>query len=116
MYIKLINNKQVSLTNEKSLVIIDNFGFNKPITIRNDLNHYLSAHSCYNLVDVFFRDDNSGRQKWVVEQEGGYHHIRISGGRNNDSKYLGCPNKNNIVYLYPYKNDFTKMENNKSCK
>ena len=88
--------------------IINNFSINTPLNIIvND--NYLSIHSYFNLVDFYGVDDNSGRQKWIIEKEDNEtYYIKSVFNREDKNQYLGCPNKSNNVFLYGSKNRFTK--------
>jgi hypothetical protein len=88
--------------------IINNFSINTPLNIIvND--NYLSIHSYFNLVDFYGVDDNSGRQKWIIEKEDNEtYYIKSVFNREDKNQYLGCPNKSNNVFLYTSKNRFTK--------
>ncbi len=49
----------------------------------------LSVSSDGEIADLFGKDDDSGRQKWIIEpQPGGYVHIRILDGTPADRKFL----------------------------
>ena len=86
---------------------IPQFTLNKPIRIKIRDN-FLSCSQNENLVDFFERDDNSGRQKWIIELVDNYFYIKTSTPREDFAKYLGCPNKNNQVFLYTSKTTFTR--------
>lgn len=93
------------------LTSIEHFTLNKPINIKRQNNTFLSCHEHYNCVDFYLRDDNSGRQKWILEKdetEDNIYYIKCAFNRWNYTQYLGCPNANNRVYLYTSKNEFTK--------
>jgi hypothetical protein len=90
---------------------IPHFRLNAPLNIKTLNDHYLSCHEKFNLVDFFVRDDNSNRQKWIIEQDDmdeNVFYIKCLFRRYNYTQYLGCPNQNNRVFLYTSKNRFTK--------
>ncbi len=90
---------------------IDNFELNKPLNILNTNGQYLSCQEINNVVDFFEYDDNSGKQKWIIEKKNYYeniYYIKTQYNRLNYTKYLGSPNKDNNVYLYTSKNRFTE--------
>lgn len=72
-------------------------------------NAFLSIDSFHNVVDLWHCDDNSGRQKWIITKvSGDTYTIKISHGREDFKRYLGCPNKDDILYIYSYDNEFTQ--------
>ena len=89
---------------------IENFEINKPINILCQ-QVYLSYHALDNIVDFVNTDDDSGRQKWIIEQDvcecKHYYYIKGLFKRNNYTQYLGCPNSSGDVYLYTSKNKYT---------
>jgi len=103
---------------------INNFSINNPLNIIHN-NKYLSIHSSFNLIDFYGIDDDSGRQKWIIEtddNENNIFYIKSLYNREDNNKYLGCPNKSNNVFLYNDKNIYTKWnidninENNYNIK
>lgn len=87
---------------------IENFGINTPLNIKYN-NDFLSIHSYFNLVDFYGADDNSNRQKWIIEtDDNSTYYIKMIFDREDGNQYLGCPNKSNNVFLYRSKNRFTK--------
>jgi hypothetical protein len=87
---------------------ITNFILNTPININTIDNKYLSCAEFYNIVDFFNIDDDSNRQKWIIEKDNNIYYIKSAFNRYNFTQYLGCPNSNNQVFLYTSKNRFTK--------
>lgn len=86
---------------------IENFRHNTPLNIKLK-DKYLSCPERKNLVDFFDFDDDSGRQKWIIEKERNVFYIKTKFNRWDSAKYLGSPTKNNQVFLYTTKNNFTK--------
>lgn len=89
-----------------SFFITDN-----PININTLDGKFLSCCEKNNVVDFFISDDNSGRQKWIIEKdfvEEDVFYIRCAFQRYNSTQYLGCPNQNGRVFLYTSKNKYTK--------
>uniref|UniRef100_A0A6C0EFJ1 Uncharacterized protein n=1 Tax=viral metagenome TaxID=1070528 RepID=A0A6C0EFJ1_9ZZZZ len=104
---------EIFFSNKRKLFKIDNFKLNEPINITNIDNNYLSCAEINNIVDFFFEDDNSNRQKWIIEKdenEENTYYIKSAFHRYNNTQYLGCPNLNNQVFLYTSKNMFTKWK------
>ena len=91
---------------------IKNFILNTPININTLDEKYLSCAEFYNIVDFFPIDDNSNRQKWIIEKHNNIYYIKSAFNRYNYTQYLGCPNVNNQVFLYTSKNRFTKWNIN----
>jgi hypothetical protein len=89
--------------------VIENFELNKPLNIMYN-NKYLSYPHTTNKVDFWYEDDNSGRQKWIIEKQDENYYIRGVFERYNGTQYLGCPNSNNNVFLYTSKNRFTQWD------
>ena len=90
---------------------IYNFEINKPINIITIDDKYLSCCMHNNIIDFYPIDDNSNRQKWIIEQDEfdlSIYYIKSIFNRYNFVQYLGCPNKNNQVFLYTSKNKYTK--------
>lgn len=89
---------------------------NKPMNIiyedsKTKTKYYLSCHDVFNIVDLYTHDDNSGRQKWILEKDDVYkdiYYIKMCFQRYNGTQYLGCPNKSGVVYLYTSKNAYTR--------
>ena len=86
---------------------ISQFSLNEPIHIMLK-DKFLSCSETKNVVDFFLCDDNSGRQKWIIESEDDYFYIKTSINRKDSTKYLGCPNKNDQAFLYTSKTKFTR--------
>jgi hypothetical protein len=86
---------------------IPNFQLGSPVHIKTN-GSFLSIGVTKNLVDLFKSDDESGRQKWIIEKEGESFYIRTAFNRWDSAKYLGSPNVNNRVFLYTTKNRFTR--------
>jgi hypothetical protein len=100
-----------NLFNSKNFFSFSEFKLNEPVQlfIRNK---YLSCNESKNIVNLSFVDDESGRQRWIIEKdeiEDAYY-IRNMFQRWDSAKYLGAPNKNNDVFLYTTKNRFTKWK------
>ena len=77
---------------------IDNLKLNTPINILYD-DKYLSSAEIENMVDFYTMDDNSGRQKWIIEQENDNYYIRLYFERFDKKQYLGYDIINNMDYL-----------------
>ena len=93
------------------LFIIDNLIYNEPININNSDNKFLSCAEFNNVVDFYDLDDGSNRQKWIIINDindKNIFYIKCAFNRYNYTQYLGCPNKDGIVYLYTSQNNFTK--------
>jgi hypothetical protein len=94
-------------SDQYNIFTIPDFNLDKPLQIKiND--KYLSIAGTKNLVDFFNFDDESGKQKWIIEKDGDSFYIRTAFQRWDSAKYLGSPNKNNRVFLYTTKNRFTR--------
>lgn len=72
---------------------------------------YLSVNGDSNDIVFESEEDGTGRQKWIIENEPDdpmtcyiktafYHKMQV--------KYIGCPNKSGLAYLYTSKNKYTK--------
>jgi len=89
---------------------IDDFELDTPLTIKK-AKLKLTAHRTYNIVYLFNELGKcTEQQEWIFEPSDygdSYVHIRSSNNRDDGVKYLGSPNKNNIVYLYTTKNKYT---------
>lgn len=94
-------------SNQYNIFTIPDFNLNKSLQIKNN-NSFLSIPEGKNLVDFFTFDDESGKQKWIIEKEGDFFYIRTEFNRWDSAKYLGAPNINNQVFLYTTKNRFTR--------
>ena len=100
-------------TNTRKLFKINNYGKKRIINIINLDNKYLS---CYisdneNRVEFYSHDDNSNRQKWIIERDRddlNTCYIKTAFESYNYCRYLGCPNTNNQVFLYTTPNNYTK--------
>jgi len=95
-------------TEKTTLFKINNFELNVPLNIKTYNQMFLSCCEILNIVDFYNKDDGSDRQKWIIEKEDDDYYIRCVFKRFNFTQYLGCPNKNNQVYLYTSKNKHTK--------
>lgn len=87
--------------------VIPNFQLGVPIRLKTN-GSFLSINGTKNLVDLFTFDDESGKQKWIIEKEGDSFYIRTAFDRWDSAKYLGSPNQNDQVFLYTTKNRFTR--------
>jgi len=87
---------------------IPNYELNKPINIFGQCGNYLSCAEIDNIVDFF--PYGGIRQEWIVEKDNNedVFYIKTAFERYNRTQYLGCPNKDNQVYLYTSKNNYTK--------
>jgi hypothetical protein len=88
---------------------INNFELNKPLLIKK-ANLNLTVHRNYNIIYFFNEIGNHKQQQWIFESSTygkEYFYIRSSNNNEGGVKYLGSPNKNNIVYLYTTKNQYT---------
>lgn len=71
--------------------------------------------ACYVKNKVYFSYNNTHQwnQRWYIEKdptEENIVYIKTALKRYNYSQYLGCPNKNNQVFMYSSKNEFTKWK------
>lgn len=92
---------------QHSLFIIDDFDLNKETIIKyesSSLKLYLTCDS--NNIVYFDNFKDIKQQYFVIEQSEIENNIFYIKNKNN--QYLGSPNKNNKVFLYTTKNDFTK--------
>jgi len=99
--------------NNNKVFIIDNFTINKPLHIKTEINQFLSIQENVNLVHLSFPSEN--RKEWIIEQAEDINSNNIFYIKNNfqrkfNEQYLGCPNKNNNVFLYTTKNQFTRWK------
>ena len=88
---------------------ITNYALNVPISILSQFGDYLSCAETYNIVDFF--PTGGVRQEWIIEQDQNnidIFYIKSAFNRYNYTQYLGAPNKNNQVFLYTSKNNYTK--------
>jgi hypothetical protein len=102
---------QIFNINVVNQFIISSFITDKPININTLDGKFLSCCEKNNVVDFYITDDNSGRQKWIIEKddvEENVFYIKCAFKRYNSTQYLGCPNQNNRVFLYTSKNKYTK--------
>jgi len=102
---------QIFNINAVNQFIISSFITDKPININTLDGKFLSCCEKNNVVDFYITDDNSGRQKWIIEKddvEENVFYIKCAFKRYNSTQYLGCPNQNNRVFLYTSKNKYTK--------
>lgn len=114
VYIKIEQTHPLCVFNIDSVHVlkISTFAVNTPIQIKF-WNVYLSCGKECNIVDFYFKDDNSGRQKWILEKDDvddSIYYIKSSHNFPDFRKYLGCPNQDNNVYMYSSKNRFTKWK------
>lgn len=82
---------------------IFNFTINSPINILSLDNRYLSTHSYSNLIDFYPIDDNSDRQKWILERSDHNHdiyYIRLCFPRDDNLQYLGFSTDSYISKLF----------------
>lgn len=64
--------------------------------------YLLSSNHDGKRVDLWMRDDNSGRQRWNFKYLGnGYYNIIIAGGVSSDRKYLSTSKDGDRVDLWP---------------
>ncbi len=64
--------------------------------------YLLSSNHDGKRVDLWMRDDNSGRQRWNFKHlGGGYYNIIIAGGVSSDRKYLSTSKDGDRVDLWP---------------
>jgi hypothetical protein len=104
---------EVFFSNKRKIFRIDDFKINEPIQIINSSNYFLSCMHRDNIVDFFNTDDNSNRQKWIIEKhenKQNIYYIKCAFNRYNNTQYLGCPNLNNQVFLYTSKNKYTEWK------
>lgn len=88
---------------------ITDYALNTPISILAQSGYYLSCAEIDNIVDFF--PTGGIRQEWIIEQDQNnidIFYIKSAFERYNHTQYLGSPNKNNQVFLYTSKNNFTK--------
>ena len=104
---------EVFFSNKRKIFRIDDFKINKPLQIINSNNYFLSCKSRDNIVDFFNTDDNSNRQKWIIEKhesKENIYYIKSAFYRYNCTQYLGSPSLNNQVFLYTSKNKYTEWK------
>jgi len=97
--------------NNNNMFNIPQFALNTPINILSLVGYYLSCAEFDNI--VYFSSNKSMRQFWILEQDSlndEEYYIKSAILRYNHTQYLGCPNKNNKVYLYTSKNKYTKWK------
>jgi hypothetical protein len=95
----------------KNIFIIDNYLINKPLEIKTLDGRFLSCDISKNVVDFYIENDNSNRQNWIIENDENdenVFYIKCVFDRADFTQYLGCPNVNNVVFLYTTKNKYTK--------
>jgi len=99
--------QKFNINHHKSFYI-ENFQLNKPINILHE-GYYLSYVETHNVVNFVNIDDDSGRQKWIIEkcESESKYYIKGVFKRSNYTQYLGCPNRSGDVYLYTSKNKYT---------
>lgn len=88
---------------------ITNYELNVPLNILAQSGDYLSCAEIDNIVDFF--PTGGIRQEWIIEQDQNnidFFYIKIAFERYNHTQYLGSPNKNNQVFLYTSKNNYTR--------
>ena len=101
------------VSNKGKIFRIDNFKMNEPLQIIDSNNYFLSCAKINNIVDFYHTDDNSNKQKWVIEKheyKENIYYIKCAFDRYNCTQYLGCPNMNNQVFLYTSKNKYTEWK------
>ena len=104
---------EVFVSDKRKIFFIDNFKINEVIQIMNSNRYYLSCAKKNNIVDFYHIDDDSNRQKWIIEKhehKENIYYIKSAFDRYNCTQYLGCPNMNNQVFLYTSKNIFTEWK------
>jgi len=92
------------------IVKIENFKLQVPLCIKQG-NDFLSCDSEKNIVDWYFQDDGSGRQRWIIDfdETSASYTIRSPWNqRRSKATYLGAPNRNKRVFLYSSNSNFTK--------
>ena len=97
--------------NSRKLFKIQDFKLNIPLNIKTLDDQFLSCDIIKNIVDFYYEDDNSNRQKWIIEKDEndeGVFYMKCAFQRYNFTQYLGCPSINNEVYLYTSKNKYTR--------
>ena len=94
---------------------IDSFKLNSLIEIiyidNEKRTHYLSASADSNEIIFEPDEDGSGRQKWIIENEPDdpmICYIKTAYYHKMNVKYIGCPNKSGLAYLYTSKNIYTQ--------
>ena len=89
---------------------IKDFKINSPVKICSG-NNYLSVHKIHNIVYLFNDNNDKSHQTWIFEKdilEPDIYYICSPNEREGHIKYLGNPNKSNIVFLYTSKTKYTK--------
>jgi len=91
---------------------LDSLKSNKPTYIYLK-NKCLSVHKTKNIVFYLGKNIDNSFQEWVFEsdpKQPDIYYIRSQNSHEGDVKYLGSPNKNNIVFLYTSKNRYTRWK------
>jgi hypothetical protein len=90
---------------------IENFIINEPLTIYTLDGRNLSCLEKKNIIFFNIFNDYSIKQKWIIERDPideNIFYIKSTIERYNYTQYLGCPNKDDRVYLYTSKNKYTR--------
>ena len=90
-------------TNTIKLFKLQDLYLNQPINIKTLEDKFLSFDSNSYMAKFIDNDDNSGKQKWVIEQDENDNtifYIKCLFKNENSNQYLGSPNTDNNVYLY----------------
>lgn len=74
----------------------------------NSNSQYLSCPQDCNFVDFYRVDDNSGRQKWIIEIVDSIVYIKLVYTREDNAMYLGKHENSVNLLLYPTKNKYTR--------
>lgn len=95
-----------------TLFNIENFKIDSPLHIKSLDGSYLSCQESNPQVGFSTAiKEITDRQKWLIEKhenQKDIFYIRCLFNRYNHTQYLGCPNRNNNVFLYTTKNNYTK--------
>jgi predicted HAD superfamily hydrolase len=97
-------------TKNTSLFKITNFQINQEINIKTLDDKYLSYNPINNIVEFVINDDNTNKQKWIIEKEQKFFFIKsvFQNPNSNSNEYLGVINSNNEVCLNSSKNQYTR--------
>lgn len=89
---------------------ISHINLNIPLKIKHN-NLFLGFNEKENIVDFTHTDDNSGKQHWILEPDlidEDIYYIKNKYISPYGQQYIGCPNSDNIAYLYTSKNSYTR--------
>lgn len=102
-YIKSINyiEKYIEFNNQRFVLNNNYTEIPKDNIIQNNIkfdNYFLSVHENENIVDLYYIDDNSGRQQWIFNNDS----IELRKGRNDTKRYLVINNNKMLLSSIKY--------------